>query len=174
MPSKPATSSTTSTNDEPQSVEQLPEWAQSELKQARSDAAKYRTRAKEAADDAWYDKATKAVAELDRVENERKSEVERMADELNTAKSRASDAERSASQLRAAMRAGFTGDEVDDIASRLRGATDDELDADAKALRERFSPKQTGPRPDLSQGSSSATPLNGDPLAAMLRDQLRK
>lgn len=51
--------------NEPASVDQLPEWAQKEIRTARDEAAKYRTKAKSAAETAAEEAQAKAQAERD-------------------------------------------------------------------------------------------------------------
>lgn len=52
-------------SQQPSSVDQLPEWAQKEIRTAREEAAKYRTKAKSAAETAAEEAQSKAQAERD-------------------------------------------------------------------------------------------------------------
>lgn len=160
--------------DSQSAMDGWPKDAVDAVKALRKESARYRERAKLAADDAWYQRATTAVDELDKIENARKSAEQRLTEERDQAAARASDLESNVTRLRAALNAGFTGDDVDDIAHRLQGSTFDELAEDARKLRGRFASPSTsdGVRPDPSQGTA-ALPLNGDPLASMLASKLR-
>lgn len=160
--------------DSPSTMDSWPKDAVDAVKALRKESARYRERAKLAGDDAWYQRATAAVDELEKIEDARKSAEQRLTEERDQATARASDLESNVTRLRAALNAGFTGEDVDDIAHRLKGSTFDELSDDARKLRDRFAPSSTsdGMRPDPSQGSA-AMPLNGDPLASMLARKLR-
>lgn len=162
---------------EPSTMDSWPDEARAAVEALRKENGKYRTRAKLAADDEWYKRATDALSELDRVEQSRKSAEQRLTEERDAAASRASEAETSVQRLRAALGAGFAGTDADDIAQRLRGTTPEEYAADAQALRERFGPSTSddGMRPDPSQGAAAGAhmPLNGDPLADALRRKLK-
>lgn len=64
---KPPAQEPVNTPEPPQanSVDQLPEWAQKEIRTARDEAAKYRTKAKTAAEQAMEEATSKAQAERD-------------------------------------------------------------------------------------------------------------
>lgn len=81
-----------------------------------------------------------------------KSDVQALADEFNSFKARAAEAELRALRFEVAGEKGLTHQQ----AERLRGATREELAADADALKELFpaAPGPTGtPAPDPTQGA---------------------
>lgn len=99
------------------------------------------------------------AAELD----ERKAAEQTEVDKLTTAKAdadtRAQSAETELMKLRAAVKAGVGPEDVDVFASRLRGETAEELEADAAELKRLFAgseqPEPTPERkPDFSQGTN--------------------
>lgn len=106
------------------------------------------------------------AAELKKLQDKDLSEQERLQRDAAAAAQRADQAEAEAARLRVAITVGLPADLVD----RLRGNTPEELEADAKFLKEKFGtpapagdPAQSGPgrsglRPDLGQGAKPATP----------------
>lgn len=153
--------------------EELPKFWQQEIKRQRKEKERLRQRAKKAADDEWYARAEEAVSKLDEAEEARKSEAQKLTEKLNAEQQRADSAELDRARYRAAVKAGFTGDDAEDIAGRLRGESDEDLTADAQSFAQRFSPQQQrGVRPDPTQGGGGGgqqyTPLNDDKLANAL------
>lgn len=148
-----------------------PEALRAELTRARQDAARYRARAREFADDDQYKRAKDAVKALDKVEQDRKSETERLAEEKEGLLHRATRAEQDLTRLRVSLNAGVPMDRVDEFASRLRGDTEDELEADAKTLVAFFTPARRG---DPSQGAGGDdTPSSPeDQFAALIKSKL--
>lgn len=100
-------------------------------------ARKHEERSKENAD------AAKRLAEL---EEQDKTEVQRLTDASQAAQDRADKAERELLRLRVASRKGLTEAQ----AKRLQGDTEDELEADAEELLASFTPAE-GDKPDLSR-----------------------
>jgi hypothetical protein len=144
------------------SLDELPEWAQNEIRRARSEAAKYRRE---------RNTAQKALQDKDISAGDQKSsaEIDRLTSELHTAR-------RDSARLRAALAADIPPTQVADFAARLVGDTDDELAADATRLRALLG--LPGRRPDLSQGAGLDNPgAAGSPaeaFAAFVQDRLSK
>lgn len=115
-----------------------------------------------------------AALKLQELEDAKKTETEKLTDKLTTAAQQRDQLASEAMKLRIALRKGVPADLID----RLRGETEEEVEADADALLALVAPKDDstapGPRPDLSQGSSGngATALNGDPLLNDLKSKL--
>lgn len=157
------------------SLGELPEWAQTEIRRARNDAAKYR-RERNAIQKALADKDTSD--NTDTVEQagdqESRAEIDRLTGELTTA-------QRDTARLRAALAADVPPGQVADFAARLVGDTDEELAADAVRLRELLGLPVTSPerqRPDPSQGAgvdtatgSATTPA--EVFSAFIQDRLK-
>lgn len=146
------------------SLDELPEWAQNEIRRGRTEAAKYR-RERNSAQKALQDKDTTAE------DQESRAEVERLAAQLDVA-------QLDAAKLRAAIAAGAPATHVADFAARLVGTTEDELTADAGRLRELLGlPGPARKRPDPSQGAGldggTTTATNpAEAFAAFVQDRL--
>lgn len=152
----------------PASLTELPEWAQTEIRRARTEAAKYR-RERNAIQKALADKDTTEHGE----DQESRAELQRLSGDLATA-------QRDAARLRAALAADIPPTQVADFAARLVGDTDEELAADAARLRELLG--LTGPpdrrRPDPSQGAGldttgGAATSPAEAFAAFVQDKLQ-
>ncbi|GJF06594.1 hypothetical protein [Pseudonocardia sp. D17] len=160
----------TTTTTEPagaaESTEQEPfdaERAMEKIRKTNSENAGLRKRLKELEQ---YEAAARAA------EDAKKSEAQRFAEQLADANRRAEEAELGRLRERVARRAQLP----DELADRLRGNTEEELTADAKALAALTANAQAAGReerrkaPDPSQGQGMA--LNGDPLLDSLRSKL--
>lgn len=162
-------------NGDPGPGEDLsPEALRAELARARNDAAKYRQRAREFADDEQYTRAKDAVAALEKAEQDKKSETERLTEEKEGLLHRASSAEQDLVRLRVALGAGIPADQADEFASRLRGDDEEALKKDAEQLARFFAPASTKParRGDPSQGAGAESAPAEDPLQAALIEKL--
>lgn len=142
----------------------LPSWARDALKKANTEAAKYRSRAKEL--EPFEAKAREA-------EDASKTEIERATEKLTAAERRAQEAEAKAMRLEVAASKGLTPAQ----AKRLVGATVEELEADADELLASFTPQEgdeKGPPPGQPQerlrggGDPTETPEE-DPCAVAAR-----
>ncbi|MBM7771230.1 MULTISPECIES: hypothetical protein [Actinokineospora] len=145
------------------SLDELPEWAQNEIRRARTEAGRYR-RERNAAQQALTARDT-TTADPDQA-----AEVERLNTQLGAA-------QRDAARLRAAIATGVPADYVADFAARLVGDTDEELAADATRLRELLGlPDPDRKRPDPTQGAGldSATTAStpAEAFAAFVQDRL--
>jgi hypothetical protein len=150
------------------SLGELPEWAQTEIRRARNDAAKYR-RERNAIQKALADKDTSDDAQAG--DRESRAEIDRLTGELTTA-------QRDAARLRAALAADIPATQVTDFAARLVGDTDEELAADAVRLRELLGLPAAPPerqRPDPSQGAGVDNPATtpAEVFSAFIQDRLK-
>ncbi|MGH3760259.1 hypothetical protein [Actinophytocola sp.] len=152
----------------PGSLAELPEWAQTEIRRARTEAAKYR-RERNTAQKALQDKDTAEHGE----DQESRAEIDRLSGELTAA-------QRDAARLRAALAADVPPTQVADFAARLVGDTDEDLAADAQRLRELLG-LSTPPdrrRADPSQGAgldtaTGAATSPAEAFAAFVQDKLQ-
>ena len=150
-----------------------PDALRAELKRARDEAAKYRQRAREFGDDETYKRAKDAVAALEKAENEKKSETERLTEEKEGLLFRASSAEEQLTRLRVALSSGVDSAQADEFASRLRGDTEEDLKKDAESLAKFFQAASTpARRSDPSQGRGGDAQPPADPIQAALIDKL--
>jgi hypothetical protein len=163
---EPATDPAPTPAAEPSSVAgslgELPEWAQTEIRRARTDAAKYR-RERNAIQKALQDKDT------DDGDRESRAEIERLTGELTAA-------HRDTARLRAALAADIPPTQAAEFAARLVGDTDEELAADAARLRELLGlPTPADRRPDPSQGAGVDHPTTSpaEAFAAFVQDKLQ-
>jgi len=109
-----------------------PDHLERELKKVRAEAAKYRTQNKELAEKA---------ARLDELEGTTKSDLEKLAEKATTAEQRAQAAEQRALRLEIAADKGIPKRLID----RMRGSTQEELEADADELLELLGQKARPP-----------------------------
>jgi hypothetical protein len=107
----------------------------------RTEAAGYRTKLRE------------AEGEVQRLRDAAKTDVERLTGEAKTLESRALTAEQRLLKLTIARKAGLD----DELADRLVGETEAELEADAKALAKKFTSATGG----LDQGSRGSGTRSG-------------
>jgi hypothetical protein len=143
------------------------------LAKARDDAAKHRQKAKYAfADEESFRRATEALSMLEKAEQERKSEVERLSEDREKLLYRASESERSYMRLKVALGAGIDSGRVDEFASRLRGNTEEEMQADAEHLAKLFTPIKPERRSDPSQGAGADSLPAANSLQAALQSKL--
>lgn len=113
------------------------------------------------------------AAKVQELEDAKKTDVERLTEQLTSTTQTAQEAQGEAMRLRVALNKGLTLNQ----AMRLHGSSQDELEADADALLADFAPApaEPGRRPAeaLQPGAvSTSMPLNGDPIEASLRTAL--
>lgn len=143
------------------SVDELPQWAQKEIRDLRDECAQRRQ------------KVTSLEADLQGARNERAT----VEAGLNQ---RIADSALELARFRAAVTSGIPADHIDDFASRLRGSTAEELDADAKSLAAYFNqsqapaadasaPRVSGVDPSQGRGNGGSAPNNP---AAELQSQI--
>lgn len=112
------------------------------------------------------------AAKLDEIEQANKSEAERLAEEVSTAKAEADAARAELLRYRVAADHGIT--DAEDIALFLTGSDEDTLKRQAERLAARNAEqgKPRSPRPDPNQGrTSSGTASTADQFAAAIGGQ---
>lgn len=112
-----------------------------------------------------YDDVKAKASKFDELEQQKKAELERIAEERDSNKSRAQEAELARDRLEIALEKGLTKTQ----AKRLVGSTREELEADADELLADLAPKARSPRPNPAQSGGNATP-QGDWLRAKFAD----
>lgn len=141
-------------------VSELPEWAQSEITEARNEAAKYRIAARDAKANATNDAKKEVEAELKQLGDEKA----KLVDDLAVAT-------RELDKIKVAISAEVPGESVLDFAGLLRGETNDELKAHAETLRKMMN--LTGNAFDRSQGQGGEGSSNlQDPLRNFVLGQI--
>lgn len=98
-----------------------------------------------------YGELSEKAKRLDDIEEANKTEQQKLTDRLNEAERRALTAEREALRVRIANQKGLTGKWAD----RLRGETEEELEADADGILADLA--DTSQAPDLRQGAGRGT-----------------
>lgn len=153
QPSEPDTGEASGTRPA-QRVDELPEWAQTEIRKARDEAKRHRQSAKETSEQAGK------VPDLE-------TQVSELTDKLAAR-------DHELGRIRAVLNTGKVTDpnHVLDVAERINGSTQDELDADADKLVDLFGIGNQQPsqqrRADPTQGNGHQA-LNGDPMEAKMR-----
>lgn len=129
---------------------ELPQWAKDELSRARDEAARYRTRLRDAKKE---------------VEAEVRQEVQKDLDELSTQlsdlKGQLTNSTLNELKLDAALAVGVPGEHVKAFASRLQGASAEELQKDAESAAALFNFDKTnanGRATDPSAGLGGNNP----------------
>lgn len=136
-----------------------PEWMQKELDRARKEAAKYRERSRQAADEA----ETKLRDEFATRESDLKKQHDDLTEKYEDLLVQANEKEHALTKLRLAVEHGIPADNIDTFTKRLVGETQEELAEDAKQLAGFFGSSHKATREDHSQGSG-AVPLNSPTL----------
>lgn len=115
------------------------------------------------------EKAAKALqTQLDQINAEKLTDIEKATQRATDAESRATKLEQTALRQKVALTKGLPASLVD----RLQGDDEDSLTADADSLLALLN-VQTSPRADPSQGAKPAAhALNGDPLLGALKSKL--
>lgn len=140
-------------------VQELPQWAQTKISEANAEAARYRVERNEAVETA---KAA-LQAEFDEKLTASAAETEVVRNDL-------SQAQLETSKLKAALEAGIPASSVLQVAELLKGDDEAALRSHASELKKLFGTTETQPPIDPSQGSGGTNhlPLNGDPLLAAI------
>lgn len=148
------------------------EGLEAELARARHEAAKFRQRAREFADDEQYTRAKEAVAALDKVENDRKTEVQKLTEDKEGLLNRVSRSEQDLLRLTVALGTpGVPNERIRDFASRLQGDTEEELRADAEQLASFLAPTRRGD-PSQGAGNDDDPSSPADSFAALIKSKL--
>lgn len=150
------------TETAPQNDGALPEWAREKLSKANSEAAKYRTRAKEAAEKAQFEAEERFNTQLKELTDAKAGlETELNNTRLNLVK------------VQAALSVGIPGESATEFAGLLQGTTEEEISSHAAKVKELFAASnKPEPAVDPSQGRQSYVPLNGDPLLDLVKSKL--
>lgn len=139
---------------EPQRVQELTQWAQTEIRKARDEAKKYRQTARE--------------------QQETANQVPDLQSQVSELQAMLSTRDNELGKLRAVLNTGRVTDpaHIADVAERIQGSTQDELNADAEKVADLFSLGTNGAapqqRPDPSQGNGHAH-TQTDPMEAKVR-----
>lgn len=160
-PNDVAGTAATSASLEPQSKQELPDWAQKELSDARAEAAKYRVEKKDAVEAAKAEAETEFNKKLDEVISAKADVESKLQAEILHGQ-----------KVRAIIDAKLPVDKLDEYVGLLQGETEEELRSHADTLKTLFNVPETKnpPAVDPSQGSGVPnTPLNGDPLLNALK-----
>ena len=138
---------------------EVPAWVRESISEANKEAAKYRVERNSARDNEAA--ALKDKGDLETKLKDMSAERDSAVSELN--------------KYKALVKAGFDVENIEEYADRVRGATAEELEADAKKLFDLLGPsKSRGSGYDHSQGrgSSDTTPLTPQTaLAGFLKQQ---
>lgn len=179
---EPNTSTVEGTNNEPNGSnvdEMTPEDLRAALKKARKDSQQYRSQAEALKDKPhdWVTKAEAALSTVEKLENEKKSEVEKLTEQNAQALHRADSSENQLTRIRIALAAGVDPSQVDDFAGRLQGNNESELTEDAAKLIKLFTPTNgnatnTTRRSDPAQGAGGGGNQTVDSLKAALDSKL--
>jgi len=140
------------------------ERAKAKIAKANAEAAGLRKRLKE---------LEAKAAKLDELEESKKTEQEKLAEQARSLEDRASKAEMDSARLRIALRKGLSEHQ----AKRLVGSSEEELEADADELLEAF--KSDPPNPGVSRvpvlrggGDPTQESTDSDPLLRELKEKL--
>lgn len=141
----------------PQSkVEDLPDWAQTLIRDLRAENANRRV------------ELTTRTTELTTASNT----LAALGTEKDTFKAQADKAASDLLRLNVALTAGIPGDKAGVFAARLQGSTEDELQADAEALKGAFGSGQAPPPatdPSQGQGGTQSTGTPEGDMAIFLK-----
>lgn len=139
-------------NAEPTKVSELPQWAQDELSRARSEAASYRARLKDA----------KSEVETE-VRKEFEGKLTEATNKVTELTTKLTDSELFGMKVDAAIELGVPGESLRVFADRIRGNTADEIKTDAEAVAKAFK-VNAGPQRhvDRSAGLGNEQTANPD------------
>jgi hypothetical protein len=144
-----------------QNTQDLPDWARKALSEANSEAAKYRNKAKTAADEA----KAEVTAQFD-------EQFKTLSDEKSAISAERDNATKDYNRLVAALHAGVPGETAVEFAAVLQGETLDEMKAHAEKLKGMFGGtkvKAVDPSHGFN-GNASQTPE--DAFAAIFKANL--
>lgn len=135
-----------------------PESARREIEKLRKENATHRTKVKE---------LTPKASRFDELEAASKTEAQRLQERAEAAERQLADVQTAALRSRVALTKGLPAD----LADRLQGATEDDLNADADALLALVANRPpTPPQFDLGNRGDAA-PTGGNPMNAAIRRQ---
>jgi ATPase subunit of ABC transporter with duplicated ATPase domains len=128
----------------------VPEWVREKLTKANNEAAKYRTKAKEAAQQAQFEAEEKFSAQ-----------IAALTDEKAAAVAELENARLEATKLKAALSVGIPGESASEFADLLKGTNEEEILAHAEKVKELFGAsvkpaRATDPTQGLDGGNATA------------------
>lgn len=128
----------------------VPEWVREKLTKANNEAAKYRTKAKEAAQQAQYEADEKFG-----------SQIKELTDEKAAAVAELENARLETTKLKAALSVGIPGESASEFADLLKGSTEEEILAHAEKVKELFGAsakpaRATDPTQGLDGGNATS------------------
>lgn len=128
----------------------VPEWVREKLTKANNEAAKYRTKAKEAAQQAQFEADEKYSAQLSALTDEKAA----IAAELENARLEHL-------KFKTALSVGIPGESASEFADLLKGTTEEEVLAHAEKVKELFGAsnkpaRATDPTQGLDGGNATA------------------
>lgn len=139
-----------------------PEWARKAISEANNEAAKYRVKAQNAAEEA---KAEVTASFTDQIKS--------LSDEKSAVVAERDTASSNYNKLVAALEAGVPGDTAVEFAALLQGASSDEYKAHAEKLKGMFGPGTKQKAVDHTAGFNGNTDLKPeDAFAALFKSKL--
>lgn len=150
-------------NEGPQKVEDLPDWAQKLITDTRSEAASYRSKLRDA------EKEAKKAAEAD-MEEKYEKKINDLNSKLENAQKDSEDANLNKKKIEAALEAGVPGDRAVAFADRLRGSDEKELKQDAEEALKVFTPQSDDSNINNSNRATDSTQGIGGDLKNGPRD----
>lgn len=130
--------------------ETIPEWVREKLTKANNEAAKYRTKAKDAAQQAQFEAEEKFGPQIKALTDEKTA----LAVELENARLEHT-------KFKAALSVGIPGESASEFADLLKGSTEEEILAHAEKVKELFGAsskpaRATDPTQGLDGGNATA------------------
>lgn len=142
--------------------ETIPEWVRDKLTKANNEAAKYRTKAKDAAQQAQFEAEEKFSAQISTLTDEKAA----IAAELENARLEFT-------KFRAALSVGIPGESASEFADLLKGSTEEEILSHAEKVKELFGVSAKPARAtDPTQGLDGGN-VTGQSAGAMLANFIR-
>lgn len=146
--------------NDPQTV---PDWVRKQISEANAEAAKYRVKAQNTANE--------VRAEL---ETQFQNDLKLVSDEKSTALSERDTAVAEANKLRAALRAGIPGESAEEFSKLLQGKDLDEYVAHAESLKKMFGTATRSRATDPTQGLSGGAGDPDDAFAQLFTSKLKR
>ena len=149
---------------EPQDTNSLPEWARKAISEANSEAAKYRVKAQQAADQT---KAEVTASFTDQIKS--------LSDEKSAVLAERDNASSNYNKLVAALEAGVPGDTAVEFAALLQGTSADEYKAHAEKLKGMFGTPAKQKAVDHTAGFNGKSEVKPeDAFAALFQSKLTR
>lgn len=161
---EPPAGETAPSDEQSQSEDDMPEWGRKELEKVRNEAAKYRTRAKEAAEAARQE-----------VESEFTDRVATLESERDVLKNDLDNTRLELTKVRVALASNVSGEDALEFARLLQGETEEELTEHAEKVKKLMNSAGNVGAYDRYQGygkSKSADPQSD--FGAFIFNQLKR